>query len=296
MDNFALSIMHTARIINDLIPHYYDTSRTIRVLGQDGSQQRTPINQPQGFEVDGVPIDILSDMTTGSYDVQMEMGPSYATKREEARDGMTAFMQAFPPAAPLIGDLVAKAQDWPNSDEVSERLFHLLPPQFQAEIAQQTNDPSKMPPPPQQQPPNPVEMAKTQAEISKAQREQSRAEAEQSKVMHGMAAGEHKLKMQELELQGQQLKNVMAEFQLLDVQMKLASNGPPIDSAKLHTWIGHVDLALKSMDAHVASQIAATGPSGGQQGPSDDQSVDTNATIGAAAKGTETVNPEFVTV
>jgi hypothetical protein len=47
-------------------------------------------------------------MSSGSYDVMMEQGPSYATKREQAQDGMTAFIQAFPPAAPLMGDIYAK--------------------------------------------------------------------------------------------------------------------------------------------------------------------------------------------
>ncbi|MGI8569650.1 MAG: hypothetical protein ACR2KT_11550 [Methylocella sp.] len=136
-------------------------------------------------------------------------------------------------------------------------------------------------------------MAKAQAEISKAQREQAGAEAEQSKVLHGLAAGEHKLKMQELELQGQQLKNVMAEFQLLDVQMKLAANGPPIDSAKLHTWIGHVDMALKSRDAHVASQIAVppSPVSPEEQAPTADDSSTDGGQSSEAGSSSETPPP-----
>ncbi len=47
-------------------------------------------------------------MTSGSYDVVMEQGPNYATKREAAQDGMTEFIRAFPPAAPVMGDLYAK--------------------------------------------------------------------------------------------------------------------------------------------------------------------------------------------
>ncbi|PZR90452.1 MAG: hypothetical protein DLM68_04685, partial [Hyphomicrobiales bacterium] len=56
--------------------------------------------------------------------VRLEIRPSYATKQEEAREGMTEFIQAFPPAAPLMGDLYAKAQNWPYKQEVSDRLFH----------------------------------------------------------------------------------------------------------------------------------------------------------------------------
>jgi hypothetical protein len=31
-------------------------------------------------------------------------------------------IRAFPPAAPLIGDLLAKNLDWPGADEVARRL------------------------------------------------------------------------------------------------------------------------------------------------------------------------------
>jgi hypothetical protein len=112
-------------IINELFPKIYDTQRTVQILGDDGKPDMVEINKPQ--IVDGVEK-VLHDMTSGSYDVVMEQGPSYATKREQAQDGMTAFIQAFPPAAPLIGDIYAKAMDWPHAEEIGERLEEALPP------------------------------------------------------------------------------------------------------------------------------------------------------------------------
>ena len=41
-------------------------------------------------------------------------------------------IRAFPDAAPIIGDLVAKNLDWPGADEIAKRLKTLLPPQIQA--------------------------------------------------------------------------------------------------------------------------------------------------------------------
>jgi hypothetical protein len=41
-------------------------------------------------------------------------------------------IQAYPPAAPVLGDLLAKNLDWPEADEVARRLHALLPPQLQA--------------------------------------------------------------------------------------------------------------------------------------------------------------------
>ncbi len=242
MNNFASSIAHTARILNDLIPHFYDTQRTVRVLGADGSERRVPINQPQGVMFDGAPMAVANDVTAGAYDIRMDIGPSYATKREEAREGMTAFIQAFPPAGPLIADLVAKAQDWPNADEVSDRLFHVLPPGLQAEIAQKSGDPDKMP---QQQPPDPLQQAMAEAEMAKAEA--------------GKAKAQFEVQKQELELKHAQLMNIKAEFDVLSAQTALAAKGMPADP----NWNAEIEGALDVLDHAVAAGLGAGGAGGG---------------------------------
>jgi hypothetical protein len=44
---------------------------------------------------------------------------------------MTEFVRAFPQAAPIIGDLLAKNLDWPGADEIAKRLAKLVPGQQQ---------------------------------------------------------------------------------------------------------------------------------------------------------------------
>lgn len=256
--NYGLSRKHTARIIDDLIPHFYDTARIVRVIGIDNSERREPINQPGGLMIDGVPADMVNDLSAGAYDVSMELGPSYHTKREEARQGMTDFMTAFPPAAPILAPVMADLQDWPNKDLVTKLLTTLAPPPVQAILAQSRNQPPPQPPPPP--PPNPVEEAKAQGEIARAQ---------------GIAAkAQFDLEDQKLKLRQQELINIKAEFDVLEAQLKLGATGPPLDSGKLHAWIGQVDMALQALDRHAAGQIAGltgAGPVGGggpPQGPS----------------------------
>lgn len=130
-DNFALAIERTAEIVNELFPKIYDTQRTVQILGDDGKPDMVEINKPQ--IVNGV-NQVLHDMTSGSYDVVMESGPNYATKREQAQDAMTEFIRAFPPAAPVMGDLYAKSMDWPHAEEIGERLEELLPPPIKAKL------------------------------------------------------------------------------------------------------------------------------------------------------------------
>lgn len=164
-DNFALAIERTGEIINELFPKVYDTMRTVQILGDDGKPDMVEINKPQ--MVDGVEK-IMHDMTSGSYDVVMEQGPSYATKREQAQDGMTAFIQAFPPAAPLMGDIYAKSMDWPHAEEIGERLEEALPPAIKAKLQadrMKREQASGQPPSPEAQ----QEMAAQQEQQQKAQ-------------------------------------------------------------------------------------------------------------------------------
>lgn len=178
IDNFTRAVRHTGKILIDLIPHVYDSARTIRIMGDDGKLDLMKINQTTdeaGLPVldhMGQPI-ILNDISAGSYDVVAETGPSYMTRREEARESMVQFMQAVPQIAPLIIDLVAKAQDWPLSDKIAERARMMLPPQIQQlEAAEDAERNGQQPPPPQAPqgpPPDPEKIAKAQGQMQRNQ-------------------------------------------------------------------------------------------------------------------------------
>ena len=43
---------------------------------------------------------------------------------------MTSFIQAAPQTAPLVLDLIAKAQDWPMADDIAKRMRATLPPKI----------------------------------------------------------------------------------------------------------------------------------------------------------------------
>lgn len=142
IDNMSRAIRHLGRIVVDLIPHVYSGPRILRVIGEDGSSKNVPVNQPmpvgqetpqqEAAEVQQA-ITKIYDLTTGRYDVVVEAGPSFTTKREEAAAQMTELMRAYPPAAPLIGDLLAKNLDWPGAEEISARFKAMLPQQLQGQ-------------------------------------------------------------------------------------------------------------------------------------------------------------------
>ncbi|HNT40040.1 MAG TPA: portal protein [Rubrivivax sp.] len=128
LDNLSRAIKHTGRILIDLIPKVYTGARMVRVLGPDGNAQNVPVNQrvqmPNGAAG-------IFDLTAGKYDLTVQAGPNYTTKRQEAAAQMVEFMRVMPGAAQFIGDLLVKNLDWPGAEEIAQRLRAMLPPQLQ---------------------------------------------------------------------------------------------------------------------------------------------------------------------
>lgn len=129
IDNLTRAIRHTGRIIIDLIPKVYSTPRIIRILGEDGTPERKPINgaQAEGDEEADEAMAAIHDLRVGKYDLVVTAGPSFTTRREEAATQMIELIRSYPDAAPLIGDLLAKNLDWPGADEIAERMKKMLP-------------------------------------------------------------------------------------------------------------------------------------------------------------------------
>jgi hypothetical protein len=138
IDNLSRAIRHTGRILIDMIPKVYTQERIIRVVGEDGSQRAVTINaqepKPQldqneqpVMNAQGEPMQGVYSLTSGKYDLTVTTGPSFTTRREEAAYQMTEFVRAFPDAAPVIGDILAKNLDWPGSEEIAERLKAINP-------------------------------------------------------------------------------------------------------------------------------------------------------------------------
>ena len=129
--NLAVSIRHTGRIIVDLIPHYYDTRRIVRVLGDDGTVQTATIDPNQDTAHQKVGMMSVFNPGVGKYDVSITVGPSYNTKRMEAAATLTEVVKSQPQLMPLIGDLLFRSLDFPYSDQIAERLKKMLPPPLQ---------------------------------------------------------------------------------------------------------------------------------------------------------------------
>lgn len=227
-DNLQAGIREGGRICNALIPVVYDTARTIRIVGEDESTAVKRINDPTNPD--------SLDINKGKYDVVVETGPSYSTKRVEAAESMMAFVQAVPTAGAVTGDLIAKAQDWPLADEFSERIKRTLPPQVTAEDGdeqtpeeQEAKAQAKQAAAQQQQMQQQAAqlgMAEQQAKVdlTRAQAAKLMAEAQAAGQPQGEGETPLDLAMKQAELQTAQagVVKAMAEAELAQVKVEMA--------------------------------------------------------------------------
>lgn len=124
-DNLTRSLKQTGRIILDLIPKIYDKERVMRIIGYDNRPEMVTINQRIVDESGAEKI--LNDVTVGEYDVYMDTGPGYQSKRQEAVEAMVPLLQANPELFNAAGDLVFRNMDFPGADVIADRLAAMNP-------------------------------------------------------------------------------------------------------------------------------------------------------------------------
>lgn len=135
IDGLAIAIRFTGKILIDLIPKIYDTKRVLRMVGEDGVESDIQIDPEaeqaylvkQGQTSDEVKA--IFNPNVGRYSVEADVGPGYATRRQEAFNAITQVLGQAPNLVSIIGDLLFKAADFPMADEIAERLGRMVPPQ-----------------------------------------------------------------------------------------------------------------------------------------------------------------------
>jgi hypothetical protein len=130
IDNMTRAIRHAGRILVDLIPKIYDTERIVRIIAPDGGQKMVKINGPTGEVDPKTKVERIYALGVGKYDVVVEAGPSYHTKREEALASMLQLSQNYPKLMEVAGDIVVGNMDWEGALEISNRLKKTLPPGY----------------------------------------------------------------------------------------------------------------------------------------------------------------------
>jgi hypothetical protein len=117
IDGYGSAMQLTWEMMVDMIPTVMDSERVTRIIGHDGIEKMITVNKE-----DPNSNDIINDLSKGSYDVEVTIGPSFQSARQEALDTLISFAEAMPQNAPMIADLIAKNVDSPDAQEMSKRL------------------------------------------------------------------------------------------------------------------------------------------------------------------------------
>lgn len=225
-DNLSRAIRHLGRILVGIIPHFYDTTRVVRILGEDGSVDNAEINPEQQIAVQKVGAKSIYNLNVGVYDVAVSAGASYTTKRQEAAEAMVQLTQANPALFQLIGDLMIRNMDWPQAEEIADRLKLMLPPQIQQ--AEEKEEGQQVPPQVQQA----IQMAQEHIQQQDIAIQELQGQLQQ-------ATGEHEVKMIELGIKERELLIKEDELKIkgYEAETERLTKLPPLDVQGLRTIV-----------------------------------------------------------
>jgi hypothetical protein len=162
-----------------------------------------------------MPVEVIAnDLSAGRYDVDVVVGPSYSTQRQEAAESLIQFVQAVPQAGAAAADLIAKNMDWPGAEELADRLRKMLPPG----IAEPKEGEQPAPPPP----PNPLEQLKAQEMAAK--------NAKTAEEVKGLQL-DNDAKALELSMQNGQLHEAIAQAVTQSLAQLFGQPGQPAGPA-----------------------------------------------------------------
>ncbi|QDH15585.1 hypothetical protein E3E11_06655 [Oecophyllibacter saccharovorans] len=163
-DNQGMALRLIGKILIEAIPFVYDTRRAVQVMGQDGTlstalvmpgldqaaamvgpdgtplpaQNPAQAPAPQGSGqpdpgqqnvIEGAMLAL--NPTIGRYDVEADVGPAFATRRQDAFNAISQILASDPASAPTVLPYLFKASDFPLADEIYEALTAGPSPQLQ---------------------------------------------------------------------------------------------------------------------------------------------------------------------
>ena len=119
-ENFMNGMFVMGGIFAELIPKFFTTAQSVRVLGDDAQEEFVEINTVVKDEQTGEEV-MLHDITAGKYDQKVDIGPTFTTQRTEGLEILSSMVRDNPNLAPLVADLIATQMDFPFAPELERR-------------------------------------------------------------------------------------------------------------------------------------------------------------------------------
>lgn len=134
LDHQGVAIRYTGKILIDLIAKVYDTERVIDVLAEDGTRTKVRVDPHaqdalQKVKEEREEVEAIFNPKVGKYEVESDVGPAFATQRQEAWNAYVQILSQNRDLVHIIGDLAFKCADFPGAEEIAERLKRMVPQQ-----------------------------------------------------------------------------------------------------------------------------------------------------------------------
>jgi hypothetical protein len=222
-DNQTRAIKVLGRLLVGLIPNIYDSKRLLRLRDQNDNERVVTVNaKTQEKDEYGRTVNKFYDLTAGTYDVTVTAGASFGSRRQESVEQMGQILQQNPDMFGVFGDLFVKAQDWPNAEEIAERIKKTIPPQI-------------LPPEPEEGAPEMPPEVQMQMQQMQEQMQQMDAALQQAAQSHQELQSQLDNKQAELVLKERevQVKEYEAETHRLAAMKEQNANNPNVTDAEL---------------------------------------------------------------
>jgi hypothetical protein len=173
-------------LVNEMIPHVYDTERLLMLSMPDSEAKPITINKSDEYG-----LQTENDMTTGRYRIRLLAGPSYEGQKQEALESLRMVIDADRSGNvfPMIADLYVENLPLDNNLELRNRLRTMVP----EEIIQAGKTGKPLPPKPPQPSPEMmmIEMKKQELQM-KEQEAQRQYELKVKEIQHKEAEMQRK--------------------------------------------------------------------------------------------------------
>jgi Phage P22-like portal protein len=135
-DSVANAVRFTGELVLSFLKNMDESPRQARIVKPDDSVEHVVLHKGDQAGADKIKTSRNQrtlDLSKGEFDVAVEVGPSFHTKRQEAVNSIMSLIKAVPTSLQIVGDLLVGNMDWHLAPEIAKRFRKMLPPQLQDE-------------------------------------------------------------------------------------------------------------------------------------------------------------------
>lgn len=251
-DNLARTMKHFCKVLVSWIPFYHDIEEEMLILKADMTEANVTVNTVKPFTDPKTGETYWHKLTEGDYETVVEVGPSYATAREEEANFYSQIITAVPDAFWVIGDMLIRSRDSAGADVAADRLKRAIALKLPGLIQ---DGPNQMPP-----------GAAAQVQGMQAQMQQMGQQLQQLQLALKVQAAPKQIEAQSrMQVEGLKARTQIMKA-LIDAKTKIHNAALEHGHAMYATNLGEATDAIEHLTQMLHESELAPGPDQGSPG------------------------------